>query len=312
MSLFTWPFKRKTYAGLQNPRFVDDVLASNEATIDGLTALSGVAKFDFFIFGGFVFTPGSPGTYTPGIYWLNGAFYFTSQPISEGQALLPGSTDVMVQPFEDDGVGRPIYTQFLGFATNAAGAGTSPAFQGPMQPYRIDNKSLGIFISEIDGRLAALGNSANLDVGVTPGTVAAGDDARFGYSVAAANALFATKVSVLLVDGSSAAFTPTGPTMPAPKSYVDSLNPKRLAAGNTVVGDIISGGVTINISFGITLGNTNYMLLPVCVSLGVASQDATAHWPAIFNKTTTGCSIRIQEGVGTVQNISIDWIVFGF
>ena len=44
MSLFTWPFKRKQYAGIGNPRFISDVVAANEAINDALAALIGTTN----------------------------------------------------------------------------------------------------------------------------------------------------------------------------------------------------------------------------------------------------------------------------
>lgn len=310
MSIFQWPFKRKTYAGILNPRFVSDVQAANEAVLDGLMAVCGLNATDFYIFSGFSYAAGAPGTYTAGTFFLNGSFYISPGQLNEGQALIALPVDTLQEPFQD-GTPRNIYTLNQGGIVNGITAGSSPAFAGNMNAFRLDNKTLATLVAVINFTIASLKGGAFADIGQTPGTVAAGDDNRFGYTVAQINTLFALKSQVLLFGGANA-FTPTQPNDPATKAYADTLSAKRLASGNTVIGDIPSGGISVNISFGLTLANSNYMLIPVCISLGTPFNDATAHWPAIFNKTTTGCTIRLQEGVGLSQNISIDWIVFGF
>lgn len=311
-SVIQWPFQRQVYDGLLNPRFVSDVQAANQAVLDGLMNILGLNPTDFYIFAGFTYTPGSPGSYTAGVFYLNGSFYYMPIGFTDGQALQPNLVNALNEPFPD-GNGRPIYTLQQATAVNAVvGGTTSPLFAAGMNQYRLDSKTLLGLITAIQTTLGGLKSGAFAAIGTTPGTVAAGDDSRFGYSVAQINALFALQVDVLIEGSTNNNFVPTQPFDPATKQYVDNSNPKRLAAGNTNVGNI-GTGLTVNISFGLTLGNANYICLPSLISLsGNPTDDAVTYAPDVFNKTTTGCSIRLQRGVNVNTNISIDWIVFGF
>lgn len=77
MSLFTWPFKRKQYAGLGNPRFVGDIVAANEAINDALAALIGttnIAAGGTLIVGQSYVVVGGSITYNSSIYTVGQVF----------------------------------------------------------------------------------------------------------------------------------------------------------------------------------------------------------------------------------------------
>jgi hypothetical protein len=94
--LIQFPFVRKEYPGVGNPRFVSDIVAANQATIAAMKALTGLGNTDFAIISGLVFTAGTPnGTYSSGVFYLNGSFYYLGAAFSEGLYLAPNPTDVM-------------------------------------------------------------------------------------------------------------------------------------------------------------------------------------------------------------------------
>jgi hypothetical protein len=220
MSLFQWPFKRKQYAGLGNPRFVGDIVAANEAVLDGLTALAGLGPNDFAIISGMVYTSGSPGSYSVGIFYLSGSFYYMPASFNEGFYLTQNNVDTQPQPFSD-AVVRDIYTLQQG-TTSSAAVTNCPQFAGNMNAYRLSLQSLNSAIGILNGLFATLGNAAFRNIGTVTGTVAAGDDARFGYTIAQINSLFALQSQVLLLTSPAGfTFTPTADYQPATKRYVD-------------------------------------------------------------------------------------------
>jgi hypothetical protein len=247
MSYFTWPFKRKEYAGLDNPRFVSDIVAANEATIDAMKAITGLGNVDFAIITGLDFTPGSPnGVYSAGIFYLNGLFYYQGSAFSEGLYLAPNPTDVEPQPFGDS-ISRLTYTLLSGISTSNP-SGSTPIFGSNMNAYRIGLKSVNNNILAIQATLAALGNSAVRNVGTTAGTVAAGDDPRFGYTQTQVDTLFAKKVDVIM-KGAGTAYTPSLPTDPATKAYVDSSTGVKLLW----MGNVFSDGSITKLSGSLTV-----------------------------------------------------------
>jgi hypothetical protein len=235
MSIFQWPFKRKEYPGVGNPRFVSDIVAANEATIDAMKALTGLGSVDFAIITGLDFTPGAPnGVYSPGVFYLNGSFYYMGAGFSEGLYLTTNPTDIEPQPFED-GISRLTYTVLSGISTSNP-AGATPIFSGDMNAYRIGLKSVKNSLVPIQTTVAQLGNSAFRNVGNTGGTVAAGDDPRFGYTQGQIDTLFAKKVDVI-IKGAGTAYTPTASTDPVNKQYADSAAGVKLLWLGQVNGD---------------------------------------------------------------------------
>src|SRR5882762_1785925 len=102
-SLFQWPFKRKQYPGLENPRFVSDIVAANQAVLDGLMYISGLNATDFAIIWGIEYDQVALN-YQAGIFYLQGSFYYMPQVFAAGLYLTPDVQDTLIKPF-GDGVG---------------------------------------------------------------------------------------------------------------------------------------------------------------------------------------------------------------
>jgi hypothetical protein len=288
MSLFQWPFKRKHYAGLGNPRFVDDIVAANEAVIDGLKAITGLSNTDFAIISGLDYTAGSPsGTYAPGIFYLNGSFYFIGTGFSEGLYVAPNPTDTMSQPFSD-GNSRNIYQLLYGQSTSSP-TGASPVFSGDMNSYRLGLKNIKAQVLVLAALYNGLGNSAVLNVGTTPGTVAAGDDPRFGYTKAQIDSLFALQSSVIL-KGAGTSYTPSASTDPVNKQYADQAAGCRLRYLGNFAGD--GSSVT-------PLGPSSSPLTVTYVRLG------TGHYRITHNLGSTSYFISCMGIDPVAQTVSV-------
>lgn len=301
MSLFPFPFKRKTYPGVDNPRFVSDILAANEAVQDGLKALSGFFDTDFAILSGFLFEEGFPGNYGPGICWLNGQFYYSPMTFNEGFYLQPANVDTMNQPFGDTSV-RPIYNlQQVG--TSVTQVGTGPKFTGGMSQYRISLRDLNTGLAALNTLFSTLGNAAFLNVGVVAGTVAAGDDARFGYTKAQIDLLFALKTTVLLF-GNTTPFTPILPYEPATKQYVDQAGGMKLRWVGTIdsagaVATRQAGDLTVTPSHpGVGfytvnhgMGTTNYFV----TGMGFSNAYGLASPRVILNQSTNSFQYSVSD-----------------
>lgn len=318
MSLFPFPYKRKTYASLGNPAFVDDVLAANELASEGLRNLAGLGSSpNFAIITGLAF---NSGNYGAGIIYLNGDFYAVNTPFSQGVYLYATPEDTLPKPFTDTN-SRPIYTLLIASTTSdptGGGAGASPLFNGAMDQYRIDNWSMKQTLVALQAELSLLGTAAFRNVGTTSGTVAAGDDSRFGYSQSQADALFATKGSVLLrgnPGGNNNGFVPSNDFDPATKQYVDQNSSHILlrSSGPINVGDVPTGGITITIPFGTTLPSNSYQVHICVYSNGNAHDDTTTSQTVIASsKLQTSVGIRFQEWTGITQNISFDWFILSY
>lgn len=303
MSIFQWPFKRKQYPGLGNPRFVSDIVAANEAVIDAMIALTGLGPTDFAIIAGLAFTPGSPGNYGAGIFYLNGSFYYTGG-FQENLYLIAGSIDTESQPFSDANA-RNIYTLLQGLTSSSPVSGSSPQFTGNMNAYRISNSYINSSLLTLQTLYGNLKAAAFANIGTTTGTVAAGDDPRFGYTKAQADSLFALKNSVLLF-GNTNTYTPTLPYEPATKKYADeSQGSSLLWVGNidataAVVTKLGPSASTIivtatRVSTGVynvshNIGNTNYYVL------GIGLDNFSNISPrTYYNKTSTGFTYHASD-----------------
>lgn len=297
MSIFKWPFKRKQYAGIGNPRFVGDIVAANEAVIDGLKAITGLSDTEFAIITGLDYIAGAPNTYTAGIFYLNGSFYYIGTGFSEGLYLAPNPTDTEPQPFSD-GNSRNIYTLLNGMTT-ASSTGASPIFTGDMNNYRLGLKNIKAQVLLLVGLYNALGNSATRNVGTIAGTVAAGDDPRFGYTKAQIDNTFARIDKVLQTDNTTA-YTPTDGYNPATKAYADAAAGLKLRWYGSLAGD----GSNVVTNFGPTasplsvtmsrigtghyqvnhnLGSLNYFVS----AIGTNALSQTVSPRTIANKTST-------------------------
>jgi len=140
--LIQFPFLRKQYASINNPGFISDWVAANQSLLSGLAAIAGIGSTDFYIFSGFAYTAGSPGTYGPGIFFLNGNFYYQSTTFNENLRLIPNVTDIMPVSFPSDSVTRDIYT--VNYSQTGTGGTQTPLFAtgGNMDKYRMDLKTM--------------------------------------------------------------------------------------------------------------------------------------------------------------------------
>lgn len=140
------PFVRNFYdtpTGVDNPLYLQDIQAGNQALQTMLTALSGLdTTTDFALFGGFAYTPGSPGTYGPGFLYLNGKWYYQPITFNEGLRLIPNITPTLPISFPADGITRDIYN--VNYSQTGTGGTQTPVFAtgGDMDAYRIDNKTI--------------------------------------------------------------------------------------------------------------------------------------------------------------------------
>ena len=185
MSLIQWPFKRKEYSGIANPRYVSDIVSANEAIIDAIQSIAGLSNPGFAIINGLTFDSVAL-TYSSGIFYLNGSFYYIGSSFAQGLYLTSGTVDINSSPFPNS-TSRPIYTTFVG-ATSSSPSGASPQFAGNMNQYRIDLTTIKTNLQSVQTVISNLGDSASKNVGTTAGTVAAGD---VSYSKAQVNAMLA-------------------------------------------------------------------------------------------------------------------------
>lgn len=291
MSLIKWPFKRKTYSGLDNPRFVDDITAANEAVIDGMTALTGLGSADFAIISGLDFIAGTPNIYTDGIFYLNGAFYYQSSAFNENLYLLPTPTDIMPKVFGDTNT-RNIYTSFASASTSSP-TGATPQFVGNMNAYRIGLKYNQSVVNGILTMLAGLGTAAVANVGTSNGNV-----------VDAAYLFIAGQLNVLTLTN-TVAFTPTGNYQPATKKYVDDKTPLNIAAYGTTGSLSESGAGSVHtIAIGATLTGAYHVYFTP--QSGGGFPDLMY---SIQNMTTTSFDITLKSATNTNQSIVIDWFI---
>lgn len=310
MSLFPFPFFRKSLPSLGNPVYISDILASNQLTIDGLSAILNLPSLGFAIISGFTYDPGPPEGYGPGIYWLNGFFYNQQNTFVGGQYLAPNLVDVLPKPFSDTNT-HNIYTEYLSQATSSP-AGATPLFTGNMDQYRIGLQDLKTNLLAAEATIASLGNAAFANIGTLAGNVASATDPRLIGNLAFFDARYAQRINVIEKGTVSGAYVPANPGDPTNKAYVDAISGRRLASGRTNVGEIPTGEITVNISFGVTLADTNYKVMCTLVSLGTPHNDATVFTPAMIDssKSQTQVSFQLGEGVGIAQNVALDWIVF--
>jgi hypothetical protein len=275
-----FPFVRKQYAGLQNPLFVSDILTANEEVRDGLIAALGLQPTDFAIITGLNYVTGSPNSYTSGIIYFNGNFYFCGSTFAEGQALLPTIYDTLPKAFGDGNV-RNTYTLY-----NAApdASGTTPVFSGNMNQYRIDNKTLNAKINAITADYIT---SALLNTALSNYVAKAGS----------------TMTGALTLNAD-----PTIALGAATKQYVDNNAIIILAKGYTHLGDAATGLSHIDVSLGTTLSTTAYKVFLTVINNNATNGGLTWFIDAT-NQTTSSFRFCYNEFAGGVQDIYLDWIV---
>ena len=89
------------------------------------------------------------------------------------------------------------------------------------------------------------------------------------------------------------------------KSSTNSI----LYSGSVNVGNIVTGGVNITVTFPSALSTASYFILGSIVSNGTAELDATVLW-VITNRSTTSFTIHFREDAEVAQNIAFEYILF--
>lgn len=141
MSLIQFPFIRQSRAAIDNPLYIQDITAADQQILDALTAICGLGPTDFFIFGGLTYeiAVSGPNYYLPGIFYLNGVWYYMPFDFDEGLYLAPNITGIMPYTFSD-AVTDEIYD--INYAQQSASpTGNTPIFSGNMNQYRLDLKT---------------------------------------------------------------------------------------------------------------------------------------------------------------------------
>jgi hypothetical protein len=146
MSLFQFPFTRQQYPGLNNPRWVSDIVCANQLTLDGLTAIAGLGPTDFAIFGGLELTIpiSGPDYYTPGVYYLNGTWYYMPSTFLQGLYLTSAPLNEQTYTFSD-AVTRATYI-ISEATTSSSPTNNTPQFNGTMNAYRMDLKTVNAIL----------------------------------------------------------------------------------------------------------------------------------------------------------------------
>jgi hypothetical protein len=279
-SLLQFPAIRKQYAGLGNPRFVSDLLVAVQSSRDGLIAALGLQPTDFAIITGLNYITGTPNTYTTGVIYYNGDFYYVGASFAEGQSLLPTTVDTLSKTFSDS-VARDIYTLYQA-APDAAGV--TPIFAGNMNAYRIDNKTLLAKINAI---------TADYITSTLLATALSNYVAKAGSTMTGALTLNAD---------------PTAALGAATKQYVDNNAIVLLAKGYTHIADVGSGLQHYDVALGTTLTTTAYKVFLTIVNNN--ANDARFTWYIdATNQTTTSFRIYMAEAASVSQDIYLDWIV---
>lgn len=284
MSLFQFPSIRKSYAGLQNPLFSSDLVAAGQTVYDGLIASLGLQPTDFAIITGLVYTTGTPNTYTTGVIYFNGGFYYVGASFAEGQYLLPTTTDTNPETFGDS-ISRNTYTLFQANPTSTPTWAT-PAFAGNMNAYRIDNRTLKAAIASI---------TADYVTSTILATALSAYVAKAGGTMTGALTLNAD---------------PTAALGAATKQYVDNSFIKILAKGYTRIGDLSSYAVH-TIPLGVTLDPS---LVPYKVIGTIIANNSINSFSTWFitesSISTTSFDLVIAEFAGsTTQDVYFDWFV---
>jgi hypothetical protein len=135
-----FPNLRKEYPALGNPLYVTDLVNATEGILKAMKAVLGLGDTDFYIISGMEYTSSGGGSYTPGIVYMDGVFYFSNSTLVEGKYLAPNLTDYLSEPF-DDTVSRYIYQLNYATTSNTSVTGGSPVpFTGNMNTYRLNVK----------------------------------------------------------------------------------------------------------------------------------------------------------------------------
>jgi hypothetical protein len=303
------------------PLFVSDVQIAVQQAFDAAMAALGIDPTTdiFYIISGLNY---SGGTYSSGVIYFkggtsNGQFYAVNNSFAEGNALLPDSPTQSFNRLYGDNVQRNTYETFTA-SPATAGTGTTIAFTGNMNAYRLGNKSLQAAIIILQGIAAALGTAANLNWSATPlnGTVPIWDAL---FSQAQCNALFLQLSGGTMTGAITLPSDPSSNLQAATKQYVDNNRGLQvLAKGYTQAnfsglspGDLPSSTQTQVIPLGITTPEsvgTNYKVVLTLVNTNTT--NGMASWCIDeTTQTSTSFTIRLIEVGGGTQNVFFDWFI---
>ncbi len=183
-----FPTVRKYYPGIDNPLFLGDITTADNSVIDALKSVTGLVSGDFAIVSGLDYVLGTPNTYTPGIIYWNGDFFYSDTDLTEGLYLTTSYVDVLLETF-NDATARNIYINQVATSTSTS-TGNTPLFTGDMDAYRINNKFMRLQIANILAITSTLGTAAFADLGTGIGEILTADQT---YTQAQVNALLLTR-----------------------------------------------------------------------------------------------------------------------
>lgn len=306
MSLFKWPFVRISRPTLGNPVFIDDIVAANQAVIDGVGSL--LSAMPFAIIQGCAYTPGSPGSYAAGLVWINGSFYTVPASFGEGLALVGQTVSTFPKQYSDTNTYNT-YGLLQTITSPITGPGISPIWNSDMNAYRVDLGFLKAQAIAAAASIALLRGGAFLNVGNTAGTLAAGDDPRLVGDTTYFDGRYAQRVNVI-EKGTGTVYAPVNPNDPVNKQYADQFV-KVLAKGFTDIGDADHGGGTSHtIPLGTNLGTNAYKVLFSVVSLSASPvTDSVFTQIVTCNYQNTSFDVFCRETAGGTEHIAIDWVV---
>ena len=150
-----------------------DIRVGTEGISDAIKALSGMADSDFAIITGLNFVVGTPNTYTTGIIYFNGNFYYVANGFNENQYLVPQINDTLIEAF-NTGSPQPIYSLYNAVDTSSS-FGATIQFNGNMNQYRIGNKYFRDAIISLLATQAALGTASTRNIGTSTGQILTAD-----------------------------------------------------------------------------------------------------------------------------------------
>lgn len=128
-----FPNERIQVEGTTNPLFITDISNANLSTLEGLKALTGLGNSDFAIISGLVYDGIS--SYSAGIAYINGQFYFCKDGINEGEWLEVNDTDVNASNQYGDTAPRFTYTVHYCQGVGVDPSNGTPQFSGDMNEY---------------------------------------------------------------------------------------------------------------------------------------------------------------------------------
>jgi len=184
MSNPVFPTLRKLYPGIDNPLFLGDIQVADQNALSALLLLSGCDSGDFRIIGGLDYILGTPNTYSPGLIYFNGDFFYSANAFNEGLYLATSYVDVLLETFDDTNA-RNIYTNQIATSTSTP-TGNTPQFTGDMNSYRINNKYLQNQLLDVIAQINTYGTAAQANLGTGTGEVLTADQT---YTQSQVNAL---------------------------------------------------------------------------------------------------------------------------